>query len=403
MKKVILRPYFFCAVITALASLLTLQSCSGTHTHDNYGITAALDSIIDSEFQKDAPGAVIMVTHADTVIYSNATGLSRLDSVASLSENTMLNAASSTKTFTAAAILKLAEQGKLSLDDKLTDYFPNFNKDVFGGITLRHVLAHTSGIPDGRPANNEQWEKYITETASVFGYGPDFCIYGREKELTRFLESLDSLAFEPGTEFDRQDPPYMLLLSVIEQASGEPFEKWMKDNIFAPAGVTRFAYIDPSKYIHDMAHAYRRAEGPAKPKVFRSKDGRWEEYDYGEADFFLTRADRGLYISPADFTKALHALHAGKIISPESLALFHVPLVSTGNPGEGYSLGVNIFQDSSGLEKLYHRSTRGGFVTVEAAYPAKDVIYVIFSNRNDWDYNTFSAKVEEILTQKGLI
>ena len=120
-----------------------------------------------------------MVTHADTVIYSNATGLSRLDSVASLSENTMLNAASSTKTFTAAAILKLAEQGKLSLDDKLTDYFPNFNKDVFGGITLRHVLAHTSGIPDGRPANNEQWEKYITETASVFGYGPDFRIYGR--------------------------------------------------------------------------------------------------------------------------------------------------------------------------------------------------------------------------------
>ena len=68
-----------------------------------------------------------------------------------------------------------------------------------------------------------------------------------------------------------------------------------------------------------MAHAYRKASGNKRPLVFRSDDGKWDEYDYGEADFFLTRADRGAYSSARDFMQWNRALYSGKIISQESL------------------------------------------------------------------------------------
>ena len=402
MEKSVIRNILILLVAACTAASVFI-SCSGDRVLDQYGVTSSIDSLVTGEFPGDAPGAVVMVSRGDTMVYSRAVGLARLDSVSKLSDHSMLNIASSTKTFTAAAILKLAEQGKLSLDDKITKYYPSLNDSVFGVITLRHILANTSGIPDGRPSTPEQWQTYLKDTKSVFGTASDFRIYGKEKELTRFIEKVDSLRFSPGSGFDRQDPPYMLLLKVIEQASGHTFENWMAENIFAPAGVDYAAYISSDRPIVGMAHAYRKADGKRNSNVFRSGDGRWDEYDYGEADFFLTRSDRGLYMSPRDFTKAIHALHDGKIISKESLDFYHTPMVTSGAAGQGYSLGLNIMVDDSGREKLYHRSTRGGFVAVEAFYPQADVLYLIFSNRNDWDYNTFADKIEAILHEKGMI
>ncbi len=345
-----------------------------------------------------------MVSIGDSVIYSRSFGKARLDTDEDMTPQTLLNVASATKTFVAVALLKLAEQGALSLDDGITKYFPELPEDVFGPVTLRHILAHTSGIPDNRPDSEEAWEKYVEQTASMFGNDEDYMTYGREQELTRFLGSVDSLKFEPGTGFERQDPPYMLLAEVIRQVSGMPFEDYMKEYIFAPAGVTTgFTFSPRGTLAPGMAHAYRKAEGESSTAVYRSNDGRWEEYDYGEAPFFLTRADRGLFISPESFIKWFAALANGEVIDERVRSTMRIPMVNTGKAGEGYSLGVNVSGDFDGCTRLYHRSTRGGFVAAEAIYPDQKVVYLIFSNRNDWPYEEVADELEKILHEHGVV
>ncbi|MCH5221026.1 MAG: beta-lactamase family protein [Muribaculaceae bacterium] len=365
-------------------------------------LAARIDSIISPLFPANEPGAVVVISLGDSILYNHSFGLARLDSVCPITDTTMMNIASSTKTFTAAAILKLAEEGKLSLDDKFIKFYPELNEKVFGEITLRNVLSHTSGIPDLRPKDNEQWAKYVSENTSVFAYGPDYRIYGKEREQTNYIKHVDSLAFKPGSRFERQDPPYMLLLGVIEEASGENFEVWMQRNIFEPAGIEYASYVNQTRHIARMAHGYCKAQGDSKSNIFRSKDGQWDEFDYGEADFFLTRADRGLYTNALDFTRWQHALNNGLVLSDESLNLLRTPLVDSDKNGEYCSLGINIAY-TNGHQKLYHRSQRGGFSEIEATFPDLDLCYLVFSNRNDWDAIALINDIDEVLIKEGLI
>lgn len=387
-------------VIVAAAMLSV--SC-GSHNEDPYRIAGAIDSLLCSEFPADAPGAVAVVALGDTVIYNRSFGLARLDNGAPMTDSTLVNVASSTKTFTAVAMLRLVELGRISLDNKITDYYPNLPKKVYGAVTLRHILAQTSGIPDFRPRTADDWTRYVTGNRSMFGSVPDFLAYGREAEFTRFLEKVDSLSFEPGTSFERQDPPYMLLASVIEEASGMPFNTFMRDYIFAPAGIKQFFYAGNDPLGNNEAHAYRRTPAGSRNKVFHSSDGKWEEYDYGEAPFFLTKADRGLYISARDFVKFYIALARGKVLGSDIRENLLIPLTGTGRPGVSYSLGMNVAQDINGITRLYHRSKRGGFAAAEAIYPDRNLCYVILSNRDDWDMDRTAGALEQILFDKGVM
>ena len=107
----------------------------------------------------------------------------------------------------------------------------------------------------------------------------------------------------------------MLLSTVIEKASGMPFEKYMTDSIFAPAGLTETRFFEPDSIITNEANGYGPADGLSEEDQFVNSDGKWEEYDYGEAAFFPTRADRGIYTTARDYFKWLQAIYSGKIIN----------------------------------------------------------------------------------------
>lgn len=392
-----------CALFSVILAAAMLTASCGRHSEDRYRIAGAIDSLLCNEFPDKAPGAAVIVALNDTVIYNRSFGLARLDDGAPMTDSTLVNVASSTKTFTAVAMLRLVELGRLSLDDKITDYYPNLPKKVFGDVTLRHILAQTSGIPDFRPRTAADWNRYAADTESMFGSVPDFLAYGREAEFTRFLEKVDTLSFAPGTSFERQDPPYMLLANVIEQASGMSFITFMRDYIFSPAGITRFLYAGNDPLDSNEAHAYRPTPAAPDKKAFHSNDGKWEEYDYGEAPFFLTKADRGLYISARDFVKFYSALSHGKILGTDVRKNLLIPLINNGRTGRGYSLGMNVAKDSNGITRLFHRSKRGGFAAAEAIYPDCNMCYVILSNRDDWDMDRTADSLEQILFDKGVV
>lgn len=387
-------------VLGFLLMLLGLCSCRGGAQKS--AMQHEIDSLVDSLFAANDPGAIIIVFQGDSVLYTRAVGKADVYTAQPLDTAVKMNVANTTKSFTCAAVMKLQQDGRLSLDDKLVKYYPQLPDSVFGEITLRHILSNSSGIPDLRPATPKQWERYQNGTHTVFGSRRDYRLYGREMEFTGFLAMLDSLDFKPGSGFEIQDPPFMLMLGVIEQASGMRFEDFMRDSIFAPAGITNAAFINQANTIPNVAHAYRPST-PETKKSKLSKDGRWEEFDYGEAEFFLTRADRGLFITAPDLMRWMQALYGGKILTAESLGQMLSPQVNMGLPDNDYGIGVKLRMDKGKLRKAYHGGERGGFIAYEAFFPQEKTGYIVLSNRNNWNYNTLARQIEQILFKYGLL
>lgn len=386
---------------------VVLSSCSRQTTDSGVPvceITAPLDSLFSTIFQdSNGPGGVVIVRLGDSIMYNRSFVLADLDKKTVMTDSTVVNVASASKTYVTAALVKLRDDGHLSLDDKLNKFFPNFTSPIFGEISLRHVLSHTSGLPDLRPLTDDQWEAYIKDHSSPFGYGPDYRLYGREEELTRFFETLDSVKSAPGSAYEYQNAPYLLLPAVIENVTGCNFESWMQENIFEPAELNETEFYDPANPHPRMAHAYTPAKGPVVKGRYRSRDGRWDEYDYGEAEFFLTRADHGICTTPRDFIKWIRALYGGTIVSDKSLREVNTPVVTTDNDSIQYGLGLYVQDIKSRPLKVFHNRSNGGFAVFEAVFPRQDVYYLIFTNRNDWDRLATSEKVDSILKSHHLL
>ncbi len=362
-------------------------------------LSVPLDSLFGSIFsERNAPGAVVIVMKGDSIYYNRSFGMARLGNDAlPMSDSAVLNVASASKTFTTMGLLKLVDEGRLTLDDNLAKFFPEFKAPFFKRITLRHVLSHTSGLPDARPRTADQWKEYLKQHNSVFAQAPDFLRYGREDELARFFTTVDSLRFEPGTHYEYADAPYLLIPQIIEQLTGRKFEEWIETTVFSPAGLTETSYLDHLRRHTAMAHGYAPASGEKRQDVFRSYDGKWDEFDYGEAEFFNTRADNGIFTTPRDFVKWIRALYSGRVIAPALLDSANQCLTSTNYDNIGYGLGLYV-QDTPELpKKVFHSTSNGGFGIFETIYPELDVFYLIFANRPDWNRLETSMKVDSIL------
>lgn len=385
--------------LTLSLGMIISASCarqSVSTSIENCEVAPAMDSLFSSMFGRNEPGAIVGIYSHGEPVYLQGFGKARLDTDKPYTDSTATNICSATKSFTTVAVLKLVSQGKLSLNSTIADFFPNFKSPVFREITLRHILSNTTGLPDNRPRNPDQWASYIKRHDSTFGISDDYMLYGREPEMIKFLETVDHLETQPGTAYRYLDPPFMLLSTVIEKASGIPFEKYMADSIFTPAGLTETRFFDPDVQIRNEAHGYGQADGLSEDDQFVSEDGRWEEYDYGEAAFFPTRADRGIYTTARDYFKWLKALFEGRIIDNASVVERYNWQISTKIPGIGYGLGVFLESAPDYPYKAFHMSNNGGFSVYQCYYPDNDLAIFVFSNRPDWDRLETGKKINAI-------
>ena len=366
-------------------------------------VAEQLDSLFSAHFKTDEPGAVVMVVRGDSVIYDKGFGMARMDTLEPFNSSTMLNICSVSKQFSAVALCLLAEQGKLSLDDTVSKYFPEFDSEFFDDITLRHLMSHTSGIPDARPRTDAAWKKYRTKHDSRFFNVHDFKRFAAEGETTRFMHHLDYLDFAPGTQYDYQNPTFQIMLMIIEKVTGENFDTWMRNNIFLPAGMEETCYYEPGKFIPRMAHGYVAAEGPNKYNYYRTADGRWEECDYGEATFFGTKADGGIYTSAQEFVKWDRALYGDKVMSSAMRTEAHTPRIATNIPHTDYGYGWFIEHRPDRPQKIYHTGDNGGFLIFEGRFPEQSLFYLIFATRPDWDRTATVEKVDQIFAAEGWI
>ncbi len=372
-----MKKWFFPLSAALLSAIV--PACTGEK------VAAELDNLFSEKFPADSPGAQVIVVRGGHLVYNRGFGLADLETRAPITDTTMFNICSVSKQFSAVALLKLAEEGKLSLDDNVAKYFPQFQAPFYQKITLRHLLSHTSGIPDARPRTDEQWKRYRAENDSRFDCVEDFKLFSDDYESTRYLEKLDTLNFEPGTQYEYMNPTFQLVLMIVEQVTGQDFDTWMHENIFVPAGMPGTVYFEPGREIPAMAHGYSRGE-----------DGQWEEDDYGECSFFRTKADGGIYTTALEFVNWDKAIFGDAIISAASRAEAHTSHIATDIPDTGYGYGWFLEHRANQPRKVYHTGDNGGFHIFEGHFPEKGLFYLIFSNQPHWDREATVEQVDKI-------
>ncbi len=388
-----------------------MSSCSNQAQKDKMAIDK-LDTMFQELYPENEPGAAVLILKGDKILYDKGFGLADLETGAKIDGNTFFNIASVSKQFTATAMLKLAQEGKISLDDNVKKYFPEFKGDFFEQVTIRHLLSHTSGIGDYRPREDR-----------------DFVLYATDEQCYKYMENLKSLHFAPGTEYQYMNPTFQLCFIIIQKVTGMGFEQYMKENIFTPAGMDQTVYFSPDKQIPNMSHGYipieesessntdsdRTPEAQAAAKKQQESApviGNWREYDYGEETFFATKADGGIYTSTHQFVQWEKALRNATVLSAEAIKEAHTPKIQVSGskfssyqnrPHTHYGYGWFIENDPEFTERIYHTGDNGGYQIYAGRYPASDLLILIFANRSDYDRWTNVKKVDAIAKEAGWI
>src|ERR1051325_4328677 len=188
--------------------------------------SAQVDSLFAPLNEGATPGAAVLVVQNGKTVFLKTYGLARLNPKEPVTADTAFDLASVSKQFTARAIMILADRDKLSFDDPITKFFPQFPAYA-QKITIRNLLTHTSGLVD---VINPKWFKA--------GYEPT------SKDLLKMMVAEPAPSFIPGEKFEYNNAAYVLLALIVEKASGEPFARFMKENVFKPLGMNSTVVLD---------------------------------------------------------------------------------------------------------------------------------------------------------------
>ncbi len=390
MKKVFIN----ILLITSLA-LMTI-SCNTTSKKSAKGAMIQISKLLHERYDlapdEIAPGCAVIIKQGDSILLEKYIGYADLFFKKKINHMTHFNIASCSKQFTAAAILKLEEEGKIDINGSIYDISPEINKYLpkaqkpFTDITPAMLMAHSSGIPDSRPRDNREFVLYATDMQSI-----------------EYLKNLDSLNFEPGSQYEYINPTFQLLYLFIEKLTGEEFEKYMKEKIFRPANMYTVKYFSPNTPIINMAHGY--IPNP-------QKNGEWKEFDYGEENFFATKADGGIYANATEMANWISALRDNVVLTELSKSKMWRPTTQVSGstlcdyqnrPNTYYGLGWFIEQQPGFPLKVYHTGDNGGFQAYEGYFPEADVAVIILENRNDKPRWELVEKIDAILKEAGLL
>jgi CubicO group peptidase (beta-lactamase class C family) len=243
---------------------------------------AAIDRIFAPLASGKSPGVAVLVRKDGRAILERGYGARELRSFAKIDAQTNFRLASCSKQFTATAIMLLVHDGKLRYGDRLTDVFPEF--PAYGkAVTIRHLLNHTSGLPDYEDLMAAEEKR---KGAAIWSETRQI----QDAEVLQLLEKETAGKFAPGTRWSYSNSGYVVLGLVVAKMSGKPFAQFLRERIFAPLGMTQSLAYEKGK-----SEVSRRAYGHTK-----EGDG-WKETDQSATS--ATLGDGGIYSSLDDLAK----------------------------------------------------------------------------------------------------
>jgi CubicO group peptidase (beta-lactamase class C family) len=329
-----------CARISIAVSLLSSACVPRAYHHMN-----EIDALM-RRYDGAVPGASVLVVENGKAVVRRSYGFADLGNNVRATPATNYRLASVTKQFTAASILLLAQDGKLSLDDRVKKWLPSL-PGALDSVTLTHLLTHRSGIIDYEDVTPDDTKTQV-----------------HDADVLRLLELQDSTYFKPGTAYRYSNSGYALLALIVQRASDKSFATFLHDRIFAPLGMTNTVAFE-----NGISTVANRAFG------YTNKDRSWVPKDQSSTSAVL--GDGGIYSSIDDMEKWDAALYDSRLLGDESRRLAFTPHTKTDETNVEYGFGWRITG-----ETLWHSGETSGFRNVIVRYPERHLTVVILSNRD---------------------
>ena len=312
---------------------------------------AILDAMFTDVVHGDSPGAAVLVSKDGKTLFEKAYGYASLEHHVPVTPQTKFRIGSITKQFTAAAILRLQEQGKLSVDDPLSKFVADYPRG--SEVRLRHLLTHTSGI------HNYTEKPDFLETVRV-------PVKSVEDHIGSFRN--DPFDFSPGERWSYSNSGYFLLGHIVEKVSGESYADFLRKQFFEPLGMK-----DTGVYRNGMILAHD-ATGYAQNGTTLEKAADWEMSRAGGAG--------ALYSTVEDLARWNDALFAGRVLTKASTDAAWTAVTTVAAPqatddGYGFGWGVGRFR---GLREIQHGGGLQGFLSQLSRFPDRNLTVVVLAN-----------------------
>ena len=337
-----LRLHVMAVLATAIAGLVPQVAVSQVDRGEqNYADKAS--NLVESYVRSDLFSGSVLVAHDGQPLFRKSFGLADREWDIPNTPDTRFRIGSVTKQFTAAAILQLAERGKLKLDDPISEYYSDA-PSAWQKITIRHLLTHASGIPSYTALPD------FADKLSKFDRTP--------QEIIQLTQGLP-LEFEPGTAFAYDNTGYILLGYVIEKVSGQSYDQYLRDNVFSPLGMKDTGYDRNATIIP------RRASG------YRYSDGHWDNAQY--LAMSMPFAAGALYSTVDDLLVWEQALSSGKVLSTASLQAMFTDY------GHAYGFGWVLSKQFDRRFQTHGGGIKGFRANVDR-YPDDKLTIIVLSN-----------------------
>ncbi|HYE47369.1 MAG TPA: serine hydrolase domain-containing protein [Caulobacter sp.] len=307
-------------------------------------------ALLEAAYPADGPGAAVVVTRKGKVIFTGSRGLADLDTGRPITADTPFRLGSITKQLTAAVVLQLVAEGKISLDDPLSRFFPDWPQPG-AKATVRQLLNHSSGLYD------------YTKIPGYMLSEPTL----RPNTTADLLAVIRSRpATPPGTRWEYNNGGYVVLGAIIEQVTGQPWHQAVVERIARPLGLKSIAYAAAPPA--DTARGYSEIDGKTQPAR--------------GVHISVAHAAGALVGSPADLARWAQALHNGKVVDPALYGEMTAPARMADGRTEPYGFGLRLRQ-IRGRPALVHGGAGRGLDTDAVYIPSEDLYVAVFANSDD--------------------
>jgi CubicO group peptidase (beta-lactamase class C family) len=314
------------------------------------GAQATLDSVdryVRAEVARQRiPGLSVAVLRGDSIVLARGYGFANLEHRVPATDSTVYQSGSVGKQFTAAAVVLLAREGKLRLDDPIRRFFPE-GPAAWDRVTVRHLLTHTSGIPD--------------YTDSTMDYRRDYT----EAQLVELAAGLP-LQFRPGATWSYSNTGYAMLGFIVRRVSGEFYGDFLRRRVFEPLGMRTARVISERDIVPNRAAGYSLEQGAPKNQEWVSPT-------------LNTTADGSLYLTVLDLARWAIGLNHARVPDRPGLASSWTPVALSGSGTYPYGFGW-MLGEQRGRRRIGHTGAWQGFRTSIQRYPEFDLTVIALAN-----------------------
>ena len=325
-----------------------------------------MDRLVSAEMSRHKiPGMAVAVVKNGEVVVAKGYGFANLEHQVPVTTRSIFQSGSVGKQFTAAAIMLLEEQGKLRLDDKIANYLPR-TKARWGSITLRHLLTHTSGIPE-----------YEDEVDDHRSYS--------ERQLTE-LVGLLSRSSPPGQKFEYNNSGYLLLGIIIRTVTGRFHGDYIRKHIFEPLGMNTATIASDADIVPNRVAGYRMSNG-------RILNQEWVSPTFNQT------ADGCFLLSLEDFLAWERGLRARALLKPESWSQIFTPVVLKSGKAHPYGFAWEItLRDGQTVHG--HDGSFRGFESILTRYIEEKLTIIVLANLAEVDLARVTEHIAKLMRQE---